>query len=226
MLKNFFFGLVLMFAMCAAAAGVSTGYEPDGFAELDKQKGTVKTPLVRPDADFTRDTKIQPRTVALVIRGGGGENEFTTGRLLSKRQKEPVIPAEGEVAEFKRIVAETLASEIERETDLQVVDSAGLDTLILQPVITDTVFTSSSKNKTEDGRELPELDQGTIVFDLIDAESGKIVARLGEKRRCKPPKSERKTTGLWPNLEYWTECVAVDLCDELQRLEGAGSTTS
>jgi len=179
---------------------------------------------VRPDADFARYTKIQPRAVALVIRGGGAANEFTTGRLLTKREKETVIPEQDEVVEFKRVVGETLAAEIASETDLEVVDSAGPGTLILQPMITDVVFTSSSKNKNEDGRELPELDQGTVVFDLIDAESGEIVARLGEKRRCKPPKGDKKSTGLWPNLKYWTESVAVDLCRELKRIEG--STTS
>lgn len=225
-MKNFFFGLVLMSAFCAAAAGVSTGYEPEGFDELDKQKGTFKTTLVRPDADFSHYTKIQPRTVALVIRGGGAENEFTTGRLLTKREKEPVIPEQDEVVEFKRIVGETLAAEIASKTDLEVVDSAGPDTLILQPMITDAVFSSSSKNKTEDGREFPEFDQGTIVFDLIDAETGAIVVRVGEKRRCKAPKGADRTTGLWPNLEHWAMDAAADLCQELQRIEGSRTNAS
>jgi len=220
MLKKICFSVVLMSSLGAAAAGVSIGYEPEGFDELDKQKGIFKTTLVKPDADFSRYTQIQPRTVAVVIRGGGAGNEFTTGRLLTKREKAPVVPAEDEVVTFKRIVGEVLATEIEEKTDLEVVDSAGPNTLILQPVITDTVFTSSSKNKSDDGREFPELDQGTIVFDLIDGESGLIVARMAERKRSKPPKGAEPVKGAWPNLAYWAEVAADELCQELQRVGG------
>lgn len=220
MLKKICFSLVLASSLSAAAAGVSIGYEPEGFDELDKQKGLFKTTLVKPDADFSRYTQIQTRTVAVVIRGGGAGNEFTTGRLLTKREKEPVVPAEDEVATFKRIVGEVLETEIEKMTDLEVVDSSGPNTLILQPVITDTVFTSSSKNKSEDGREFPALEQGTIVFDLIDGESGLIVARMAERKRNKPPKGAESAKGAWPNLAYWAEVAADELCQELQRVGG------
>jgi hypothetical protein len=207
-------------SLCDAAAGVSIGYEPEGFDELDKQKGLFKTTLVNPDADFSRYTQIQPRTVAVIIRGGGAENEFTTGRLLTKREKEPVVPAEDEVVTFKRIVGEVLATEIEAKTDLEVVDSAGPNTLILQPVVTDTVFTSSYKNKSEDGRELPELEQGTIVFDLIDGETGLIVARMAERKRNKAAKGAEPAQGAWPNLAHWAEAAAAELCQELRRVGG------
>lgn len=213
---------LLLVLTCSVGLGVAsslvTGYEPAGLDELDKQKGTFKTTLIRPDADFSRYTRIQTKTVALVLRDTGGANEFSTGRLLAKREKESVVPEYDEVVEFKRIVGETLASELESTTGLELVDETGPNTLVLQPVVTDVVLSSSSKNKSEDGRELPELEQGTIVFDLIDGETGLIVARMAERRRCKPPKDVKKTTGLFPNLAYWTECAAVDLCHELERV--------
>lgn len=217
--------LVMMAAGSALALSFDAGYQPTGLDELDKQKGTFRTTLVHPDADFSNYTKIQAKTVALVIRDAGGAKEFSTGRLIAKREKETVVPEFDEVVEFKRIVGEVLASEISENTDFEVVDRVGPGTLILQPVITDAIFSSSSKNRTEDGRELPELDQGTIVFDLIDGETGAIIARLGEKRRCRAPKGV-ETTGLWPNLEYWTEDAAADLCRELLRFEADAPSTS
>jgi hypothetical protein len=218
--------VVLCVGVPLVAVSSVTGYEPEGFDELDKQKGTFKTTLVRPDADFSRYTKIQPRAVALEIHNPAGANDFSTGRLLAKRAKESIVPEYDEVVEFKRIVGDVLVAEISENTDLEVVDSAGPDTLILQPVITEAVFSSSSKNKSEDGRELPELEQGVIVFDLLDGETGTIVARFEEKRRSKPPKGTEKTTGLWPNLESWAERAAVDLLHELQRFEGSGRKNS
>ena len=208
------------------AMTLTAGYEPAGLDDLHKEKGAFKTTLVRPDADLASYTKIQPMTVALLMRDPGAANEFSTGRLLAKREKESVIPQFDEVVEFKRIVGEVLASEIAENTDLEVVDSAGPSTLILQPMITDVIFSSSSKNRSEDGRELPVLDEGVIVFDLIDGETGTIVARFGEKRRCKPPKGAERSSGLWPNLEHWAELAAADLCRELHRFEEDGSKTS
>ncbi len=56
------------------AAGPVAGYEPEGSDELDKQKGTFKTTLVRPDADFSRwRTKIQPNGRAGDLRRGRGQ---------------------------------------------------------------------------------------------------------------------------------------------------------
>ena len=219
--KRFLLLLVLTCSVgVAMAANFATGYEPDGFDELDKQKGTFKTTLVRPDLELSRYTEFQVRTVALVIRDPASANQFSTGRVLVKREKESLVPEFEDVVEFKRIFAEALASELTSSTELEQVESPSPSTLILQPVVTEVLISSSSKNKDADGRELPELKQGTIVFDLIDGQSGKILARFGEKRRCKPPKGAEKATGLWPNLEYWAGCAAADLSQELQRIAG------
>jgi hypothetical protein len=161
--------------------------------------------------------------VALVIRDPGAANQFSTGRLLAKRDKESVIPEYDEVVEFKRIVGDTLAGQLAQNLDLDVVDNADPDTLILQPVVTEVEITTSSKNISDDGHELPELQEATIVFDLMDGETGEILARFAEKKRNRPPKDERVTTGLWPNLPFWVRTAAVDLCEELRLVRG-GST--
>ena len=201
------------------AKSLDTGYEPEGLDELAKQKGIFKTTLINPEADFPRYTEYQMRQIVVVVVNPGAQAlDNSTGRLLGGRERESVIPEYDEVVEFKRIVGEVIAAKLAQSTALEPAVDTGPNTLVLQPIITDAVFTSSSKNKSEDGRELPTLSQGTIVFDLIDGDTGSIVARLAERVRCKPPKGTESTSGAWPNLAYWTECAAADLARELERV--------
>jgi hypothetical protein len=210
--------VVITVSGVVAARNFETGYEPVGLKQLKKQKGGFSIVLADPEADFSRYTKIHPQTVALVISDPAAANQFSTGRLHTKRETESVIPLYNEVVEFKHIFGEALADRIANDLDLELVDATGPGTLILQPVVTDVKITTSSKNTTEDGHELPRLNEGTIVFDLMDGETGRILARFAEKRRNRPPKDERETAGLWPNLPYWAEAAAADLCQELQRM--------
>ena len=201
------------------AKNLTAGYEPAGLDELAKQKGIFKTTLINPEADFPRYTEYQMRQIMVVVKNPGAQAlDNSTGRLLGGRERESVIPEYDEVVEFKRIVGEVIAAKLAQSTALEPAVDTGPNTLVLQPIITDAVFTSSSKNKSEDGRELPTLSQGTIVFDLIDGDTGSIVARLAERVRCKPPKGTESTSGAWPNLAYWAECAAADLARELKRV--------
>ncbi len=219
--------MVLIAGSVLFARSFDTGYEPVGLDALAKQKGIFKTTLVSPEADFSGYSSIVQEPVILVIdTSGAAVNQFATGRLLAKREKENVVPEFDEVVEFKRIVGEELAEEIARCTGLELVEATGPGTLILQPVVTDVEISSSSKNTAEDGRELPELDEGTIVFDLIDSQTGEIKARFADRRRCSPGKGTEKPDGVWPNLADWAEGAAIDLCRELEKLDAPASSGS
>lgn len=217
--------LIILAASSVSAKNYETGYEPDGFDELKRMKKSVfKTVLVNPDVDFSGFDKIHPQTAALVIRDPATANQFSTGRLISKREKESVIPEYEEVVEFKRIIGEVFTARIGKDLDLEIVETAGPGTLILQPVVTDVEISSSSKNASKGGRELPQLDEGVIVFDLIDGETGVILARFAEEKRNRPPKAERNSTGLWPNLAYWADQAAGDLCEQFDLIRTGSST--
>jgi hypothetical protein len=220
---------VFMVAGAAAAKSIETGYELPGEDQLEKAKGLFKTTLIQPDADFKRYNEIQQRPVMLVVQAPSSE-EFSTGRLTARRVTRTVIPEYDEVVEFKRIVGDAIADAIERHTDLELLDTPGPSTLVVQPVVTEVEISSSAKNRREDGHEFPELDEGTIVFDLIDGETGRILARLAENRRCKAPKGVELENGAWPVLSFCADRAAADLIHELQRLrsqsDGARSNSS
>ncbi len=225
MMKN---GLLLILLVaCVAGIGfaksLDTGYEPEGYDELAKQKGVFKTTLVRPDADFSRYTKLNARKVMLVVRNTGPQTtEKETGSLIGSRSRGGVMPEYEELAELKEIINETIVTELGCSSELELVHDSGPGTLVLRAAVTDVVFDKTSKIKTADGEPSPILSQGTIVFDLIDGETGVIQARVGERRKCPTPKNSSVDVdkGSWTSAASWIKLAAADLCQELKRVRG------
>jgi hypothetical protein len=221
--------VIAFVAVLGVAKSLDTGYEPEGLDELTKQKGIFKTTLLRPGADFSRYTKLNPRQVALVIRDPGQQElSQPTGRLIGSRNRGGVLPGWEEITELKKILDETIVNELDAKTGFEVVDDSGPGTLVLQATVTDAVFDETTKIKTADGEPALVLSQGTIVFDLIDGETGVIQARLGERRKCRPSKdaSSVESTGPWPCAGAWTEDAVTDLCQELKRVQGGAAPKS
>ena len=225
--------LLILVVACVTGVGFSksldTGYAPEGYDELAKQKGVFKTTLVRPDADFLRYTKLHPRKVMLVVRDPGPQShEKETGSLLGSRSRGGVMPEYEELAELKEIINETIVTELECSSDLELVNESGPATLVLRAAVTDVVFDKTSKIKTADGEPAPILSQGTIVFDLIDGETGVIQARVGERRKCPTPKNSSVDVdqGSWTSAANWAQLAVEDLCQELKRVRGESGTDS
>lgn len=223
--------LFVLLIACVAGIGLAknldTGYEPEGLDELAKQKGVFKTTLVNPSADFSRYTKVNARKVMLVVRDPGPQStEKETGSLIGSRSRGGVMPEWEEIARLKEIINETIANELSGSSDLELVSASDSETLVLRAAITDVVFDETSKITTEDGEPAPVLSQGTIVFDLIDGETGVIQARLGERRKCKTPKgadSVDVNLGSWTSAAVWTQLAVTELCQELKRVRDQAS---
>lgn len=219
--------LMACVAAMSVAKSLDTGFEPEGLDELAKQKGVFKTTLVHPDADFSRYTKLNARKVMLFVRDPGPQShEKETGSLIGSRSGGGVLPPSEELAKLKDIINETIVSELSCSTELEMVTASDAETLVLRAAVTDVVFDKTSKIKTADGEPAPILSQGTIVFDLIDGETGVIQARVGERRKCRPPKGDDSVDvnlGSWSSAAGWTQLAVSDLCQELKRVREQAS---
>lgn len=205
------------------AKNLETGYEPEGLDELDKQKGLFKTTMIRPDADFSRYSKLNPRKVMLVVRDPGPQGgEKETGSLIGSRSREVVVPESEDLAKLKEIINTTVNTELGSCTNCELTHGSGPDTLVVRVVLTDILFDETSKARSTEGEPLPILKQGTIVFDLVDGETGVIQARMGERRKC-PTAKESEITEPWPNVSGWAEVAVGDLGRELERMRTTGS---
>jgi hypothetical protein len=214
---------VMLIAGLAMAKKINLGYEPEGFDELAKEKGVFKTTLIRPDADFSRYTKLNPRKVMLVVRESVPKSqEKETGSLLGSRSRTIVMPDFEELARLKEIIGESIDTQLKNSTDCELVHDSGPGTLMLRTAVTDVLFDEVSGSKSSNGEPVPILKQGTIVFDLIDGETGVIQARFGERRKCEPAKAS-EITEPWPNVVDWAELAAADLGRELERMRSQSS---
>jgi len=217
---------ILFVAVSVIAKNLDTGYEPKGLDDLAKQKGTFKTTLIRPGTDFSKYTKLNPRQVMLVIRDPGQHGLVQpTGRLVGPKGGGGVMPDWEEIDELKEIIDDTIATGLSGGSELDVVDEASPGTLVVRAAVIDAVFDETTKIRTADGEPALVLSQGTIVFDLIDGETGVIQARLGERRKCQPSRvaSSNTATGSWPCADAWTEEAVSDLCRELKRVQSGGA---
>ena len=193
-------------------------FGPEGLDELQKQKGQFKTTLVHPDADFASYSRICPKRVLLQFRGPGpAQDESSMGTLVRKKSSGPAIPEDEDLETFRQVVSDAFASEMGSCELFELVDEAGPDTLYVRVMIADIVTDIAS---IPGKSEKPFSAQGTIIFDLIDAETGLIQARFSERsksKKAKDPVTVPAAGAQWVNIWHWAEEAASELHLELER---------
>ena len=217
--------LVVALALTASwshARDRGPGYSPEGFDELTKQKGIFKTTLIHPDAEFSRYSRLYPKKVVLQLREQRPpEAEQGTGRLVRKRSRGTAIPDYEDLVKLRQILNDAIVNELAHSEAFQLVHEEGPETLVLRASFTDVVTDISTESGRSGGKQKPFSAQGKIFFDLIDAETGVIQARVGERRkRSRKGDSETSTDAepQWANVCNWAANAAADLRQELERV--------
>jgi hypothetical protein len=221
--KAFFLVLVLSLVAGFSIAknpGLSSG--PDGLDDLTRQKGLFKTTLINTNAQFSSYSKICPKRVLLQFRRPGpAQDEATTGSMVRKRSKGNPIPDGEDLATFRQVITDAFMNELGSCEIIELVGEGGPETLYLRATVTDIVTDIASKSGKSGKTPEPYSVQGDIAFDLIDAETGIILARVGESRKSRkvydsvaPPDAGAE----WVNIWSWAEQAAADLHRELERV--------
>ena len=213
---------VVLSAGTGFAGNQSSDFGPKGLDELTKSKGHFKKTLIRPDADFSKYGKVYPRRVLLQFRSPGpAQDAAQTGSMVRKRSKGTAIPDGEDLATFRQIVTDAFVSELGSCELFELVEEVGPETLFVRVMVTDIVTDIASKSSKSGKNQKPFSAQGTIVFDLIDAETGVIQARFSEPTKSRkaddsvtPPDAGPEWVSIWS----WAEQTAVDLRQELERV--------
>lgn len=197
--------------------------EISGFDELAVQDGRFHTTLIRPDADFSQYEGLLPMSVELEFRESkSSQSVASTGSHFAKKNSSTRKPKAKDIAKFKRAIGDACISELERRERFEVAGEAGPNTLFLRTRVTDMVSYLALKKSRNDDPSVQLVATGTIVFDLIDAETGVIQARVAERRRImhfvESPEDGTKTA-LWADVEQWAQLAASDLLDEIERVQ-------
>lgn len=223
MKRAFFF--VLVFSLAASfSVSKNSGTGPEGLDDLKKQKGLFKTTLINPDTDFSSYNSLYPRRVLLQFRGPGpAEDESNFGSMVRKKSKGPAIPEGEDLETLRKVITDALMGELGSCEVIELADAVGSETLFLRATVTDIVTDIASKSAKAGKDPKPYSLQGNITFDLIDAETGVLLARVGESRKTKkagdsvaPPDAGAE----WVNIWFWAEKAATDFRQELERVLG------
>jgi hypothetical protein len=221
--KSLFFVLVFFVALffCfAKSSGASS--ESEGLDALTKQKGLFKTTLINPDAKFSSYSKLSPKRVLLQFRGPGPvQDESTAGSMVRRKNRGADIPEGEDLETFRQIVTDAFETELGSCELIELVDEGGPETLFVRATVTDIVTDIASKSGKSGKDPKPYSVQGDIAFDLIDAETGVLLARIGENRKSRkaddsvaPPDAGAQWVAIWS----WAEEAAADLRRELERV--------
>jgi hypothetical protein len=219
---------VLTFLMAVLSAGIGlaentgSGLGTEGFDQLEKRKGAFKTTLIRPDAGFASYSKLAPKEVLLQFRGPKpAQDESTAGSLVRRRSRGPEIPEGDDLETLRRVINDAIASELGNSELFEVVQDAGSGTLVVRAIIMDVITDIVSKSEKGGDKPKPFKAQGEIVFDVIDAETGVIQARFGERSRSTKSKGVAAPPDVgaqWADVWRWAEGAAAELRRELERV--------
>jgi hypothetical protein len=140
---------------------------------------------------------------------------------VRKKNRTVEVPDGEDIETFRQVVTDAVVSQLGGCEVIELVEAGGPDTLFVRATITDIVTDIASKSGKSGKDPRPYSVQGDIAFDLIDAETGVLLARVGERRKSRkadesvePPDAGPE----WVNIWFWAEQAAADLRRELERV--------
>jgi len=206
----------------------TTPIEVTGADELVEKKGQLASTWVRPNADITRYDKLYLWEPEFQFREGGETTAGTTAKLVRGDSGPFAIRAEDQ-ERFKTLVSETFVAELERSKLFEVVDQVGPETLIVRAGFLDIVSDVPPNVERYGNIYLASVGEATIVFELIDASTGVIQARAGERRLIQPDARARgvntapaNSATVWSDVERWARERAEDLRRALEKAKRQG----
>jgi len=229
MRKATILGLVMILAAgFSFARDQSSGYGVPGLDELTKQKGLFKTTLINPDTEFSSYSKLCPKRVLLQFRGPGpAQDESTAGSMVKKKSRGAAVPEGEDLETFRQIITDAFVAELGSCELFELVEEGGPETLFVRATISNIVTDIVSKSGKSGKNPKPYSVQGDISFDLLDAETGILLVRVGESRKSRKAGDSVAAPDAgaeWVNIWFWAEQAAADLRAELERIlsEGQG----
>ena len=128
---------------------------------------------------------------------------------------------------FQEIVEESFAKEMERSKSFKIVEEIGPNTLIIRGAVIDIVSKVPPQMSGMSDVYLSSVGEATLMLDLIDAETGVIQARVGERRAIQPAGGGRidefstptSSVTVWGDVKRWTRSSASRLRRELEKAQ-------
>ena len=149
-------------------------------AEMEKVKGAFRETWVHPDADFTRLNKLYLWDAHFEYRDVGPARR-TRSTMMSSRKREFGI-SDADREEFEKVLADAFVKEIQRAKKFEVVDDVGPGTIIMRGAILDIISRVPPETVGRSEIYLASIGEATLILELLDAETGDVLAVVAERR--------------------------------------------
>jgi hypothetical protein len=220
----------LVFLTCVSMllAGVALAQETpevSGEDDLEKVKGPFAGTFVNPDADITRYDKLYAWKTVIQFRDVGDAKSMESTAAVMRDSTGVFAVNEEDRAKFGKIVSEAIVKELGRSKKFELVDEIGPGVLLMRGAFLDVISTVPPSRAGLVDVYLTSVGEATMVFELIDSETGVIQARVGERRRIQPPGATMNQVAampstsatIWADVNQWASKVAYDLRVALDR---------
>jgi hypothetical protein len=152
----------------------------------EKSKQFLGGVWIRPDADISKYENLYLWNAVFQFRDVEGKANQTTIAMSRGDQGPYAIDKESQ-EKFKEIVSEAVVKELARSKQFKVVEVVQPRTLLVRGAVADIVSYVPPNVGRYDNIHLASVGEATIIFELIDAETGVIQARVGDRRAIAPP---------------------------------------
>jgi hypothetical protein len=218
----------LVFALVLAPLGLGIAYAQDdanpavsdSHAELEKVKAAFKETWVHPDADFTQYDKVYLWEGQFEFRDVGPARK-TRSTMMSSRKREFGI-SDADRQKFEAVVSDAFVAEIQKGKRFTVVDEVGPDTIILRGAAIDIVSKVPPDMIGRSEIYLATIGEATFVMELIDAETGEVLAAVAERRQLGQGRLDEfsmpsSSVTVIADVKRWARSAAAKLRSELDK---------
>jgi hypothetical protein len=150
------------------------------------------------------------------FREGGKEKAGTTIGDSRGDQGHYAVTDESR-AKFVEVVTDTFVEVFGRSKIFELVDEVGPDTLIAAVAMLDIVSDVPPTRPGNQDSYLAAVGEATFLFELIDSETGVILARFGERQRIQPRSRMRgvsrrpaNSSTVETEVKVWADQLAED----------------
>lgn len=197
----------------------------DRWGHLEKGKSGFRETWVKHDTDFSQYKNLYLWRAEFQYRDVGPATR-TRITMMNTRQREYGI-SEQSRQKFEETVSEVFVAEITKGKKFTVVDEIGPDTLIMRAALLDIISKVPPQTVGRNEVFLTTIGEATFVLELIDAESGEVVAVVSERQRIQAGTGNIDTFSMPANratvlaeVRRWARRAAGKMRKELDKAMG------
>lgn len=197
--------------------------ESERYQELEKGRSAYKETWVLPGTDLQGYSKVYVWDAQFEYRDVGDPKRYRNTMSRSGRSQFGIT--EEDRADFEKTVSEAFMQELAKGKRFEIVEDIGPDTLILRGGLLDVISYVPPESVGRTDVYLANVGEATLVIELLDAESGTVLAVVSERRKITPPgggqideftqRANRVT--ITADVRRWASSAAAKLRKELDK---------